>query len=268
MGEPGLRSGVDERGISLEFEIAGRTDIGMVRRTNQDTFGVVEPLGLAVICDGMGGMAGGEVASRVALECFVEVARQEIESNKSGDGERTKRALCRAAAAANRAVRARASYDIRFRGMGTTLVAARLDGNQLFVANVGDSRAYLVRGGVARQVTRDHSYVAEQMLSGLMTQREAEQSMYRAAITRAVGIDEDVQPDFYTETVEAGDALLLCSDGLMRHMRDEEIGKTVADATITPAEACERLIATVNARGGTDNVTCVVMRFGVAPGQG
>lgn len=252
----------------MEFEIAGRSDIGMVRRTNQDTFGVVEPLGLAVICDGMGGIAGGEIASHVALESFVEVARQEIEASKSGDGERTERALRRATAAANRAVRVRASYDIRFRGMGTTLVAARLDGNQLFLANVGDSRAYLVRGGVARQVTRDHSYVAEQMSRGLMTQREAERSPYQAAITRAVGIDEDVQPDFYTETVEAGDALLLCSDGLMRHVRDEEIGRIVADATITPAEACERLIAAVNARGGTDNVTCVVMRFGVAGAEG
>ena len=247
----------------LEFEVAGRTDIGMVRRTNQDTFGVVESLGLAVICDGMGGLAGGEVASGVALESFVEVARQEIEASKSADGERSKRALCRAAAAANRAVRTRASYDTRFRGMGTTLVAARLDGSQIFLVNVGDSRAYVVRGGVARQVTRDHSYVAEQMRMGLMTEGEAERSPYQAAITRAIGIDEDVRPDFYSETVEVGDALLLCSDGLMRHMRDEEIGRIVADAAMTPAEVCERLIATVNARGGSDNVTCVVMRFGV-----
>ncbi len=268
MGEPALRSGVAERRISLEFEVAGRTDIGMVRRTNQDTFAVLEPLGLAVICDGMGGMAGGEVASRVALESFIEVARQEIDTSKSSDVERTKRALCRAAAAANRAVRARASYDTRFRGMGTTLVAGRLDGKQLFVANVGDSRAYLVRDGVARQVTQDHSYVAEQMRSGLMTQSEAERSPYQAAITRAVGMDEDVQPDFYTEAVDAGDALLLCSDGLMRHIRDEEIGRIVADATLTAAEVCERLIATVNARGGTDNVTCVLMRFGAAAGHG
>ncbi len=84
----------------------------------------------------------------------------------------------------------------------------------------------------------------------------------QSAITRAIGIDDDVQPDFYAETVEAGDEVLLCSDGLMRHMKDEEIGKIVADATMTPGEICGRLIAMVNARGGTDNVTCVVMRFG------
>jgi len=234
----------------------------MVRRTNQDTFGVMESLALVVICDGMGGLAGGEVASRVALQSFMQVAKQEIEASKSADGERTKRALCRAAAAANRSVRTRASYDTRFRGMGTTLVAARLDGNEVTVLNVGDSRAYLVRGGVARQITRDHSYVAEQMRMGLMTESEAERSPYQAAITRAVGIDDDVQPDFYKETVQAGDEVLLCSDGLMRHMKDEEIGRIAADTTMTPAEICERLIASVNARGGTDNVTCVLMRFG------
>ena len=263
-----MRAGVEERRSTLEFEVAGRTDIGMVRRTNQDTFGVVESLGLAVICDGMGGLAGGEVASQVALESFVEVARQEIGASRgSADSERAKRALCRAAAAANRAVRARASYDTRFRGMGTTLVAALLDGNEVTVLNVGDSRAYLVQGGAARQITRDHSYVAEQMRMGLMTEGEAERSPYQSAITRAIGIDDDVRPDFYTETVEAGDEVLLCSDGLMRHMKDEEIGRIVADATRTPGEICERLIATVNARGGTDNVTCSVMRFGAAATQ-
>lgn len=263
-----VRSIVEERRSALEIEFAGRTDVGMVRHTNQDAYGMVEPLGLAVICDGMGGLAGGEVASHVALESFLEVAKQEIEATRSADAERTKRALCRAAAAANRAVRARASYDIRFRGMGTTLVAVRLDGNEVTVANVGDSRAYLVRDGVARQITLDHSYVAEQMRMGRMTEREAERSPYQSAITRAVGIDDDVHPDYYTETVQVGDEVLLCSDGLMRHMRDEEIGRIVGDVGMTPGEICERLIAIVNARGGTDNVTCVVMRFGAAASQG
>jgi protein phosphatase len=152
--------------------------------------------------------------------------------------------------------------------MGTTLVAARLDGNEVTVVNVGDSRAYLVRGGVAQQMTRDHSYVAERMRMGLMTEREAERSPLQSAITRAIGIDDDVQPDFYTEIVQAGDEVLLCSDGLMRHMKAEEIGRIVGDTTMTPAEICERLIATVNARGGTDNVTCVVMRFGAVATQG
>lgn len=257
-----MRSGVEERGISLVVEAAGRTDVGMVRHANQDAFAVVEPLALAAVCDGMGGAAGGDVASQSAIESFVEVVRQEIEASRSADGERTRRALCRAAAAANRAVRAKASYDTRLRGMGTTLVAARLDGAELTVLNVGDSRAYMVRGGAMRQLTQDHSYVAEQMRMGLMTEGEAGRSPFATAITRAVGIDDDVKPDFYTEAVETGDVVLLCSDGLVRHMRDEEIAKVVWDAERTPAEICERLVAAVNARGGTDNVTCVVMRFG------
>ena len=260
-----LRSDVEERRVSLGFEAAGRTDVGMVRRTNQDAFAVVEPLALAVVCDGMGGPAGGEVASQIAIESFVEVARQEIEASRSADDERTQRALCRAAAAANRAVRAKAIYDMRLRGMGTTLVAARLDGTELTVLNVGDSRAYLARGGAMRQLTRDHSYVAEQMRMGLMTEGEAERSPLQSAITRAVGIDDDVKPDFYTEPVEAEDVLLLCSDGLVRHVRDEEIAKVVSDGKARAEGICERLIAMVNARGGTDNVTCVVMRFGATP---
>ena len=267
-GVTAVRSTVEERRSTLEFEVAGRTDVGMVRHSNQDAFGVDESLALAVICDGMGGLAGGEVASHVALENFLEVAKQELEASRSADAERTKRALCRASAAANRAVRVRASYDTRFRGMGTTLVAARLDGNEVTVATVGDSRAYLVRGGAARQITRDHSYVAERMRMGLMTESEAEMSPMQSAITRAIGIDEDVHPDYYTETVQAGDEVLLCSDGLMRHMKGEEIGRVVSDARMKPGEICERLIAIVNARGGTDNVTCVVMRFGAAAVQG
>jgi protein phosphatase len=255
---------VEERSNSLAFEVTGRTDIGRVRRSNQDAFGVVEALSLAVVCDGMGGVAGGEVASSVALESFVDVARQELEASRSSDQERTRRALCRAVAAANRAVRARASYDTRFRGMGTTLVGARLDGNELTVVNVGDSRAYMVRAGDARQMTRDHSYVAEQMRLGRMTEREAERSPMQSAITRAIGIEEDVTPDFFTEKMEAGDTVLLCSDGLIRHVKDAEIGKMVGDADLSCADICERLIATANERGGTDNVTCVVMRFGSA----
>jgi protein phosphatase len=259
---------VQERKSSLDVQIAGRTDVGRVRRSNEDAFGIVEPLALAVICDGMGGAAGGEIASKVALEAFLDVTRREVESSKSEDSDRTRRALCRAAAAANRAVRSRAEYDTRFRGMGTTLVAARLDGNELMILNVGDSRAYIVRGGAARQMTADHSYVAEQMRMGLMTRREAEGSALRSAITRAIGIDDDVQPDFFTETIAAGDSLLLCSDGLVHHLRDEEIGEIAGDPTSTPAAICDRLVAEVNARGGTDNVTCVVMRFGALRARG
>lgn len=260
-----MRPGVDGGRTSLTIESAGRTDIGMVRRTNQDAFAIVESLKLAIVCDGMGGPAGGEIASHVAIDTFIEVVRQEMDASRSADAGRGKRALSRAAAAANRAVRARASYDARLRGMGTTLVAARLDGAELTVLNVGDSRAYIIGSGAIRQLTADHSFVAEQVRLGLMTQREAERSPYQSAITRAIGIDDDVKPDICSEPVEAGHVLLLCSDGLIRHMQDEEIATLVSDAARTAGDICEQLIATVKARGATDNVTCVVMRFGSPP---
>jgi protein phosphatase len=263
---------MEERRLALRIEAAGRTDVGRARRVNQDRFGVAEDLGLAVVCDGMGGPAGGEIASGLAMESFLTVARKEMESgrgsgNGSGNGlvnglanELTGRSLRRAAAAANRAVRARASEEVGLNGMGTTLVAARMEGRELTVLNVGDSRAYVVRGGVARQVTEDHSYVGERVRMGVMTRAEAEQSPLQSVITRAVGIEDDVRPDICRETVEAGDRLLLCTDGLTRHVEDAEIGRMVESAESLES-ACEELIALANERGGSDNITCVLMRF-------
>jgi len=259
---------MEERRLALRIEAAGKTDVGRARRVNQDRFAVAEDLGLAVVCDGMGGPAGGEIASSLAMESFLAVARKEMECCRgAGNGTAsglanglTERMLRRAAAAANRAVRARASGDDRLTGMGTTLVAARMEGRELTVLNVGDSRAYVVRGEVARQVTEDHSYVGERVRMGVMTRAEAEQSPLQSVITRAIGIEEDVQPDVSRETVEAGDLLLLCTDGLTRHVADAEIAR-VAGRVGSLDEVCEELIALANERGGSDNITCVLMRF-------
>ena len=256
-----LRAGLEERKLSLRCEAAGASDVGRVRRTNQDRFAIVDDLGLAVVCDGMGGAAGGEVASSLSIESFVTVARQEIDGCRGTHCGLSARALRRATAAANRAVRAQAAFDTRFRGMGTTLVAARLDGRELTVVNVGDSRAYLMRGGMVRQVTTDHSFVGERLRMGLMTEEEAAQSPLQSVITRAVGTEEDVRPELFTETIEAGDQVLLCSDGLTRHVSDEAIASVLSERRGDAARACARLIALANANGGTDNITCVVVRF-------
>lgn len=256
-----MRSGVEEPEQWPRCVFAARTDTGLVRRMNQDRFGIAEDLGLAVVCDGMGGPGGGEIASSVAVESFVAVMRQEIESCRASHNGLSRRALCRAAAAANRAVRARASFDTRFRGMGTTLVGARLDGRELTVVNVGDSRAYLLRNGTARQITKDHSYVGEQVRMGLMSESEASQSPLQSVITRAVGTEEDVQPEFFVEMLDTHDHVLLCSDGLTRHVEDREIA-AAAELRVTPDVVCERLIEMANARGGSDNITCVLMRVG------
>lgn len=244
-----------------KIEAAARTDIGLRRRSNQDSFGTDEQLGLYVVCDGMGGAAGGEIASRIAVDTFLQVARQELLSLHDKNAECTRCAMTRAAAAANRAVLARATFDIALRGMGTTLVAARLSGDSVTVLNVGDSRAYHFTATGASQLTLDHSYLAEQVRCGRLTEAQAERSGLQSVITRAIGADQDVTPDLYATTLAPGDSLLLCSDGLTRHVNCEELARIVADAAHGPAdEACARMIALANARGGSDNITCLLLR--------
>jgi protein phosphatase len=247
--------------VSLKPKAAAKTDVGLVRRSNQDSFGLDEALGLYVVCDGMGGTVGGEVASNLAVQTFLQTAKQELAATKAEHGERDRNCLLRAAMAANRAVRMRAAYDTRYRGMGTTLVAARLEGNRLSLVNVGDSRAYLVRDGEARQVTDDHSYVAESVRRGLMTEAEAERSSMQSVITRAIGAEDDVEPDFYEETLEEGDALLLSSDGLTRHVKTEQIGEVLSDPERSAVESCRMLIELAKDGGGSDNITCLVVRM-------
>ena len=219
-----------------------------------------EALGLYVVCDGMGGAAGGEVASNLAVQTFLQTAKQELAATTAMNGERNRNALWRAAQAANRSVHLRAEYDTQYRGMGTTLVAARLDGGKVCLVNVGDSRAYIVRGGAARQVTQDHSYVAESVRRGLMTEEQAEQSTYQSVITRAVGVEDSVEPDLYEEELEDGDVLLLSSDGLTRHVTAEQIAKVLSAPDRSAVEGCRVLIEMAKDGGGSDNITCLVVR--------
>lgn len=244
-----------------KLEVAAQTDVGLVRRNNQDNFGSDEELGLYVVCDGMGGAAGGDIASGIAVETFLAVARQELEKLPDANGEHTRCSLKRAAAAANRAVLARANHDIALRGMGSTLVAARLNGEAVTVLNVGDSRLYLFQNGHASQITQDHSYVAEQVRHGLMTEAQAERSSLQSVITRAIGADVDVVADLFEAVLHPGDTLLLTTDGLTRHVRQTELAAIIADTVSQPTQvACDRMIQLAKSRGGSDNITCIVIR--------
>jgi protein phosphatase len=236
----------------MNLEPAAATHIGLVRATNQDSFGMDRDLGLYVVCDGMGGAAGGEVASQLASETFLAIARQELNS-----GTPTGDALQRAVAAANRAVIGRAQWDTCYRGMGSTLVAARIFYNHLTLINVGDSRAYLLRKGEMMQLTHDHSVVAERVRAGLMTPAEAETSSMQSVITRAIGAEQDVHPDLYEVPLNAEETLLLASDGLTRNVEIDEIAGILA--SYRAREACEQLIQLANRRGGQDNITCIVI---------
>lgn len=254
-----------EQFVELRAEAAGLTDRGCVRRSNQDAFALRNDLGLYVVCDGMGGVAGGEVASALATEAFVGAFAKEMGTSPEASQETVNTALRRAAWAAHRAVRSRASEHTGLRGMGTTLVAAHVAQERMTVLNVGDSRAYLVREGAARQITADHSWVAERVRQGLMTAAQAERSSYQSLITRAVGTDGEVVPDLFAETLEAGDALLLTSDGLTRHVRDAEIADALGRPERELTVLCRSLIERAKRRGGSDNITCVMVRMsGVA----
>jgi protein phosphatase len=243
--------------VALVAKIAARTDTGLVRKNNEDDYGYDDGLGLYVVCDGMGGAAGGEIASKLAVDTFLVIARQEIAS-LNGNCEATELALRRAVAAANRAVVVRAGWDICYRGMGTTLVGARLCGAKLTVVHVGDSRAYLIRDGQAVPLTEDHSYVAEQVRMGLMGEEQAAKSSMQSVITRVIGGDADVQPDLRDYKVQNGDWLLLTTDGLTRHVSAEEIADSVTSANGAD-EASKRLVELAKQRGGADNITCIVV---------
>ena len=247
--------------LELKAESAGLTDRGCVRRTNQDAFAVRSDLGLYLVCDGMGGVAGGEIASAVASETFLTVFAKEIGTGAEPSQEAVNAALRRAAVAADRAVKTRAAEEIQLQGMGTTLVAAHVSHDRLTVLNIGDSRAYLVHDGQTRQISADHSWVAERVREGLMTPAQAERSGYQFLITRAVGTDGDVVPDLFTETLEPGDTVLLNSDGLTRHVSDAEIAQALGRPERELTVLCRALVERAKRRGGSDNITCVAVRM-------
>ena len=167
-------------------------------------------------------------------------------------------ALYHAVSSANAAVYARSEADPTVRGMGATMVAIAIDGPHAVIANVGDSRAYLLRSGTATQITLDHSLVAEQVRAGVLTPEDAARSPLQSTITRALGTRATVEADLFAAELAPGDRILLASDGLMRHVSDEEIA-TLAAPPATLEAACTALIELTRARGAADNVTCLLV---------
>lgn len=232
------------RGAITTF--GSRTDIGCLRDHNEDSLVVAPPL--FVVADGMGGHAAGEVASEIAVNVLAERAPSHP------DGE----ALARAVEEANRAI-IRAAHEGRGReGMGTTMTAAMLEGERLVLAQVGDSRAYLLHQGKIQQLTRDHSLMADMIEAGQLTPEEARNHPQRSVITRALGSDPHLQPDIYEINVETGDRLLICSDGLSGMLRDEEIERTLCRIQ-DPQRCASQLVNEAIAAGGHDNVTVIVV---------
>ena len=225
----------------------GKTDRGLVRKENEDAFCIEEDLGLLAIADGMGGHASGEVASKMAIEILKEFLEKE--------GQPLPERLSSGIKLANRTIYEAAQSQSQLNGMGTTLTALQLDGNRLSIAHVGDSRAYLIRGGVIEQITDDHTIVSEQVARGMMTKEEAARSDMRNILSRALGIASEV--DVEELTVSEGDQLVLCSDGLSELISKDEILSEV-QSTKRPDLACNELVNLANQRGGEDNVTVIV----------
>lgn len=232
-----------------------RTDVGNVREQNEDSLIVAPPL--FVVADGMGGHAAGEVASEIAIKTIAECAPEQPDVEALGQAVET----------ANREIINAALSGRGREGMGTTCTAAMMEGSTLAIAQVGDSRAYLLHGGKLAQLTRDHSLMADMIEAGQITPEEARYHPNRSVITRALGSDVDMEADLYEITVEEGDRLLLCSDGLTSMVLDDCIERTM-NRIADPQECASALVEEALAAGGLDNVTVIVADCeGTAPSR-
>ena len=237
------------------------SDAGRARDHQEDTAAFFAPPDatvlaqrgyLLVVADGMGGHNAGEIASQAAVGELERVYYL-------GSGDDLASGLSQAVHAANQAVYKLAQADARRQGMGTTVAAAVVHARGLWVANVGDSRVYLVRGGQIKQITRDHSWVEEQVRAGVLTPEQARLHPQRNIITRAIGTNASVEADFFTGTLQAHDIIVLCSDGLTGHLADAEILEVVSQ--LAPEPAARRLVDLANERGGLDNLSVIVARL-------
>ncbi|HEY1502338.1 MAG TPA: Stp1/IreP family PP2C-type Ser/Thr phosphatase [Acidobacteriaceae bacterium] len=239
----------------ITAKAAARTSQGRVRSSNEDAFGYRAEHGIYVVCDGMGGAAGGEVASRMATDMILE--RMTADAGELSSREQLHEAI----AEANRAVLERSEREPGLYGMGTTLVALLLGeaSGPVLVAHAGDSRCYLLRAGNLRRVTQDHSLVDEQIRLGTMTPEEAERSPFRSVITRAIGTQKSVTEDVVVIEPEKDDVFLLCSDGLTREVDEEDIARILSAGNDLDRVA-QSLVDAANEAGGRDNVTCLVVQ--------
>ncbi|WP_419805814.1 PP2C family protein-serine/threonine phosphatase [Terriglobus sp.] len=242
---------------TLETRYAMLTDVGRVRARNEDACGADPEIGCYVVCDGMGGAAGGEIASRETATAFLGKTRALHSAAMTADD------LDAAVLAANRAVYDMAVRDHRLRGMGTTLVALQTvpQRGSIWVAHVGDSRCYRVRDGAIQRLTADHSVVEEQVRNGEITEAQARRSHLRNVITRVVGSQKQVEPESAEHPCRAGDLFLLCTDGLNRDLADQDILSIVERHRHDLFHAARVLIDAANLLGGGDNITVLLLEI-------
>jgi protein phosphatase len=241
------------------MQFVSRSDRGRVRAVNEDNVGVDEGLGLVVLADGMGGYQAGEVASGIAVATISRCHREE-----------PRLAPATAVAAANDAIRSAIAEDARLKGMGTTVVVGRFDGDQLHYAHVGDSRLYRWRDGELRQLTRDHSMIQRVLDEGRFPSRLAaiKAGVKANLLTRGVGLGPEVSVDSASVRVRTGDRFLFCSDGLSNMLSHRTIARVLVDCGDGLDAACDRLLALALERGGYDNISMALVAVRKAPVEG
>lgn len=249
----------------VELEFAALTDTGMVRAHNEDSIAWLPKYGLAVLADGMGGHRGGEIASGIAAAVVQEAITQQlgqisplVEIIKA---KKMRHIVGQAVQQANSAIFTTAMQNAEYAGMGTTLVVALFRHDYVVLANIGDSRAYRIRDQSMVQLTRDHSYLQEQIDAGFLSQEEARVSENRNLVTRALGIESMANADIDEHATLPGDIFLLCSDGLTDMLTDARILAEIIQPS-TLDDACERLVRQANLHGGADNISAILVRVG------
>jgi len=240
----------------MHVTCAAGTDKGVVRSGNEDFHLMQLDRGIFIVADGMGGHAAGEVAAEMAVRAIAE----EMGNFRGLPDADVAARLFTAIQTANSLIFRRTLVEQDKRGMGTTATALILFPRRYLIGQVGDSRAYILRGGRLQQITKDHSYVQEQVDAGLLTPEQARTHPYGNVITRCVGSNEEVIPDMYFGALEAGDVLLLASDGLTGMLEDDQLQR-VLQAGGEPKQWVDRLISDANRRGGLDNITAIVVRI-------
>ncbi|MCL2096131.1 MAG: Stp1/IreP family PP2C-type Ser/Thr phosphatase [Oscillospiraceae bacterium] len=244
--------------------ITGKTNTGIKRsaKANEDSFYAdkINGVCLAVVCDGVGGARGGNIASSLAVKSFVETVTRSLENSPASKSNSYREILFAAVARANDAVFSAAKDNFELEGMGTTMVACLFDGREYYAINVGDSRMYLIddKNTVMNQITKDHSLVQEMVDSGVMTKEQAEKSPNKNIITRVLGHDDVVNADLYVSKYESG-IFLLCSDGLHDYVGAGDIARYISH--YDDIDHCiDELITKANDNGGGDNITAVIIK--------
>lgn len=242
------------------MKIVAKTDIGLTRTSNQDSYAAGELPGSvawAVVCDGMGGTNGGNLASSTAVKIISERISSSYRQGMSFSS--IKNMFMSAIIAANVCVYDMSKENPELSGMGTTVVVAIVANERVYVAHAGDSRAYILTSGKLHQLTKDHSFVQEMVDSGKLTIDEAREDPRKNLITRALGVSEELQIDFCEEDISENDVLLICTDGLTNYVEPDEIYELTEDGKFY--EFAERLVNRANNNGGGDNITVVTVSY-------